>query len=113
MLKYFGFPSQTYSGYFFSKKEDVVKEINEYVEKNNLKITQIYSCDDNGLFVVFEKLQTNICNQTYNNAIDDFAKILKPLLNEKIKGWTNSENLERWCENLINKVVEELKVDVY
>ena len=112
MLKYFGFPSQTYNGYSFSKKGDVVKEINEYAEKNNLKIIQIYSCDDNGLFVVFEKLQANIYNQTYNNALENFAKTLKPLLNERIKGWTNSEDLERWCENLINKVAEELKVDV-
>ena len=56
MLKYFWFPSQSLGGRCITHKEETVKEINKYAEENNLKIMQIHSCDDNGLFVVFEKL---------------------------------------------------------
>ena len=56
MLKYFMFPSKTIGGHSFTNKKEVVKEINEYAEENNLKIIQITSCDDSGLFVLFEKL---------------------------------------------------------
>ena len=45
----------------------------------------------------------------YNKAIDDFTKALKPIIDEKIKGWTNSDDLRRWCENSIDKVAEQLK----
>lgn len=44
-----------------------------------------------------------------NMAIDDFTKALKPIIDEKIKGWTNSDDLRRWCENSIDKVAEQLK----
>ena len=56
MLKYFCFPSQFLGGRCIMHKEETAKEINKYAEENNLKIMQIYSCDDSGLFVVFEKL---------------------------------------------------------
>ena len=56
MLKYFRFPSKTFGGFSFAEKHAVVYEINGYAEENGLKIIQISACDDNGLFVVFEKL---------------------------------------------------------
>ena len=58
MLKYFIFPSQALGGCYFSLKEETAKEINKFAEENNLKIHQIYACDDNGLFVVFEKIES-------------------------------------------------------
>ena len=45
----------------------------------------------------------------YNKAIDDFAEKLKPILNEKIKGWTNSDDLIRWCNNSVDEISEQLK----
>ena len=45
----------------------------------------------------------------YNKAIDDYVKALKPIIDDKIKGWTNSDDLIRWCENSIDKVAEQLK----
>lgn len=56
MLKYFRFPTQSVGGFLFTKKEETVKEVNKYAEENNLKIIQVSACDDNGLFIVFEKL---------------------------------------------------------
>ena len=45
----------------------------------------------------------------YNMAIDEFAEKVKPIIDEKIKGWTNSDDLRRWCERAINDVAEQLK----
>ena len=45
----------------------------------------------------------------YNKAIDDFAEKLKPIIDEKIKGWTNSDDLRRWCERSIDEIAEQLK----
>lgn len=56
MLKYFRFPSQSVGGFHITKKEETVEAVNTYAEENNLKIIQVSACDDNGLFVVFEKL---------------------------------------------------------
>lgn len=44
-----------------------------------------------------------------NKAIDDFAERLKPIIDEKIKGWTNSDDLRRWCERSIDEIAEQLK----
>ena len=46
---------------------------------------------------------------SYNNAIDDFVEKLKPIIDEKIKGWTNSDVLRRWCERSIDEIAEQLK----
>ena len=46
---------------------------------------------------------------SYNKAIDDFAEKLKPIIDEKIKGWTNSDDLRRWCERSIDEISEQLK----
>ena len=46
---------------------------------------------------------------SYNKAIDDFAEKLKPIIDEKIKGWTNSDDLIRWCERSIDEIAEHLK----
>lgn len=48
-------------------------------------------------------------NKQYNKAIDDFVDKLKPKLNEKIKGWTNSDDLIRWCNNSVDEIAEQLK----
>ena len=45
-------------------------------------------------------------------AIDEFAERLKPIIDEKIRGWTNSDNLRRWCENSIEEVAEQMKAGV-
>lgn len=54
-----------------------------------------------------------ICNKGYNagynKAVDDFAERLKPIIDEKIKGWTNSDDLRRWCERSIDEIAEQLK----
>ena len=46
---------------------------------------------------------------SYNKAIDDFVEKLKPIIDEKIKGWTNSNDLRRWCERSIDEIAEQLK----
>ena len=46
---------------------------------------------------------------SYNKAIDDFAEKLKHIIDEKIKGWTNSDDLRRWCERNIDEIAEQLK----
>lgn len=56
VLKYFRFPSKSVCGFHITEKEETVKAINKYAEENGLKIIQISACDDNGLFVVFEKM---------------------------------------------------------
>lgn len=48
----------------------------------------------------------------YNKAIDDFTERLKPIIDEKIKGWTNSDDLRRWCERSIDEISEQLKAGV-
>ena len=45
----------------------------------------------------------------YNKAIDDFTERLKPIIDKKIKGWTNSDDLRRWCERSIDEISEQLK----
>ena len=45
----------------------------------------------------------------YNKAIDDFTERLKPIIDEKIKGWTNSDDLRRWCERSIGEIAKQLK----
>ena len=59
MVKYFMFPTQSVGRFQFTMKEETAKEINKYAEKNDLKIIQISVCGDNGMFVVFEKLNCN------------------------------------------------------
>ena len=56
MIKYFRFESHSVGGFHITEKEKTVNEINTYAEENNLKIVQISACDDNGIFVVFEKM---------------------------------------------------------
>ena len=41
--------------------------------------------------------------------IDDFIERLKPIIDEKIKGWANSDDLRRWCERSIDEIAEQLK----
>ena len=43
-----------------------------------------------------------------NKAIDEFAERVKPIIDEKIKGWTNSDDLRRWCERAVDTVAEQL-----
>ena len=50
--------------------------------------------------------------EIYNKAIDDFVEKLKPIIDEKIKGWTNSDDLRRWCERSIDEIAEQLKEGV-
>ena len=56
MLKYFTFKATAAGGYCLIKKEETVKEINKYAEENDLKIIQVSVCD-NGIYVVFEKIE--------------------------------------------------------
>lgn len=42
-------------------------------------------------------------------AIDEFAERLKPIIDEKIKGWTNSDDLRRWCKRSIDEIAEEMR----
>ena len=46
---------------------------------------------------------------SYNKAIDYFSEKLKTIIDEKIKRWTNSDDLRRWCEKSINEIAEQLK----
>ena len=43
------------------------------------------------------------------SAIKEFAEAVKPALNEKIMGWTNSDDLRRWCERSVDEIAEKLK----
>lgn len=56
MIKYFRFKGMTVSGRWIVDRSGTAKEINEYAEKNGLKIAQISVCEDAGVFVVFNKL---------------------------------------------------------
>lgn len=42
-------------------------------------------------------------------AIEEFAEKVKPIIDEKIKGWTNSDDLRRWCERAVDEIAEQLK----
>ena len=44
-----------------------------------------------------------------SKVIDEFAEKVKPIIDEKIKGWTNSDDLRRWCERAVDTVAEQLK----
>ena len=55
-------------------------------------------------------LPKDVYHAGYNKAIDDFTERLKPIIDEKIKGWTNSDDLRRWCERSIDEISEQLKV---
>lgn len=44
-----------------------------------------------------------------NKVIDEFAEKLKPEIFTKIKGWTNSDDLIRWCGNTIDEIAEQMK----
>ena len=56
-----------------------------------------------------KKYGVNTIEDLYDKAIDDFAEKLKPIIDEKIKGWTNSDDLRRWCERSIDEITEQLK----
>ena len=45
----------------------------------------------------------------YNKALDDFVETVKPIIDEKIKGWTNSDDLRRWCARAVDKTAKKLK----
>lgn len=53
-------------------------------------------------------LPNEVVEQIRAEAIDDFAERLKPIID---KGWTNSEDLRRWCEKSIDEITEWLKLD--
>lgn len=55
MIKYFRFPVRNIGGLHITMKEETVEEVNSYAEKHGLKIVQIAVCEDNGMFVVFDK----------------------------------------------------------
>lgn len=55
-----------------------------------------------------EKPITSI-QEIRNKVIDEYVNALKPIIDEKIKGWTNSDDLRRWCENSIDIIAEQLK----
>ena len=55
MVKYFIYPCRNVHGIYVTDKIGAAKEINEYAEKNGLKIVQISVCENTGVFVVFEK----------------------------------------------------------
>ena len=56
MIKYFEFETHSVGGFHLTNKNKTVNEINTYAEENNLKIVQISACNDDGIFVVFEKM---------------------------------------------------------
>lgn len=59
-----------------------------------------------------EQHKVKTIEDIYNKAVDDFAERLKPIIDEKIKGCTNSDILRIWCENSINNVAEKLKKEM-
>ena len=46
---------------------------------------------------------------SYDKAIEDFTERLKPIIDEKIKELTNSDDLRRWCERSIDEIAKQLK----
>ena len=57
----------------------------------------------------WEEKPTTTIQEIRNKVIDEYVNALKPIIDEKIKGWTNSDDLRRWCNNSIDKIAEQLK----
>ena len=83
----------------YKKCAEYHEQIAEWLEE--LKSIKSDGFTDNLLDMGFTK--------GYNKAIDDFTERLKPIIDEKIKGWTNSDDLRRWCERSIDEIAEQLK----
>ena len=88
------------NGEYLTNREE--EQIAEWLEE--LKAIKSDGFTDNLLDMGFAK--------GYNKAIDDFTERLKPIIDEKIKGWTNSDDLRRWCERSIDEISEQLKAGV-
>ena len=48
-------------------------------------------------------------NEIRAKAIDEFMEKVKPIIDEKIKGWTNSDDLRRWCARAVDEITEQMK----
>ena len=42
--------------------------------------------------------------------IDEFAEKVKPIIDEKIKGWTNCDYLIIWCARAVDEIADQMKV---
>ena len=83
-----------------------IKELNDFMYHhgfcntyNEEDLPKKYVCD----------LVESALKEGYAKAIDEFAERVKPIIDEKIKGWTNSDDLRRWCERAVDTVAEQLK----
>ena len=83
----------------------MLKPNRNYVIEEDCSIHEIIFAGDSD----WEEKPITSIQEIRNKAIDDYVKALKPIIDEKIKGWTNSDDLRRWCENSIDKVAEQLK----
>ena len=78
-------------------------DVKNITDTNEYKLVMEYG-------VAFKELDCSKHDkEIYNKAIDDFVEKLKPIIDEKIKGWTNSDDLRRWCERSIDEIAEQLK----
>ena len=95
---------------YHKKLAEWLEELKDYRDINKMVVR--VDCENmDSIKDKIEELSRYAENQ-YNKAIDDFAEKLKPIIDEKIKGWTNSDDLRRWCERSIDEIAEQLKAGV-
>lgn len=82
------------------KKEELVKEIMR-LEHNVNVMNERLNVQANAI--------KHYEQESRNKAIEEFAERLKPIIDGKIKGWTNSDDLRRWCKRSIEEIAEELR----
>ena len=82
------------------------KEIGTIEEFKALKVeNEELHCEIQAINATMELLE----NEIRAKAIDEFMEKVKPIIDEKIKGWTNSDDLRRWCARAVDEITEQMK----
>ena len=88
------------------KESEQYKEIGTIEEFKALKVeNEELHCEIQAINATMELLE----NEIRAKAIDEFMEKVKPIIDEKIKGWTNSDDLRRWCARAVDEITEQMK----